>query len=141
MAVIIPPPLCEESLPHTCGAARFVCATFPLRWCRTTSVYLFLFHLQSLPVYHPPPPPTRMRRREVPFTTWPPDVLGRSHPPGLTCSTLVPVCSHTCISLCHSVVYDRLSSLKSLCLLHLHLASLDVLDMFQHASRKSSSYY
>lgn len=61
-----------------------------------------------------PPPPTRMRCREVPFTTWPPDVLGRSHPPGLTCSTLVPVCSHTCISLCHSVVYDPLSSLKSL---------------------------
>lgn len=51
----------------------------------------------------------------------------------------VPVCSHTCISLCRSA-FTACSAPSNLCLLHLHLALLDVLDVFQRASHKSSPY-
>lgn len=38
-------------------------------------------------------------------------------------------------------LFTTRSAPSNLCLLHLHLALLDVLDMLQHASHKSSSYY
>lgn len=144
MAVIIPPPLWREPPTHLWGRS-FCGAAFPLRRCQTTSVCLFLFHVQSLPVYSSPPAAT-------PHSPHPPNshacAVKRCHsPPGHQMSSdapahlgsPVPVCSHTCISLCRSV-FTTCSAPSNLCLLHLHLALLDVLDVFQHASHKSSSY-